>query len=47
ADHLGWTMFFLATIAAAVPGLVLLVWLIRRQAQVSSQVPPATSDGPD
>ena len=47
ADHLGWTMFFLATIAAAVPGLVLLVWLIRRQAQVSSQVPLATSDGPD
>ena len=32
ADHLGWALFFLTTIAAAVPGLVLLVWLMRRQA---------------
>ena len=31
ADHLGWALFFLTTIAAAVPGLVLLVWLMRRQ----------------
>ncbi len=32
ADHLGWTLFFLTTTAAAVPGLVLLVWLMRRAA---------------
>ena len=30
ADQLGWMMFFLATIAAAVPGLVLLIWMMRR-----------------
>jgi len=30
ADQLGWMVFFLATIAAAVPGLVVLVWLMRR-----------------
>ena len=32
ADYLGWTLFFLTTIAAAVPGLVLLIWLMRREA---------------
>ncbi len=36
ADHLGWTMFFLTTIAAAVPGLVMLVWLMRRVAPSES-----------
>ena len=36
ADHLGWTLFFLTTTAAAVPGLVLLVWLMRRAAPSGS-----------
>ena len=36
ADHLGWAMFFLTTIAAAVPGLVFLVWLMRRAAPSGS-----------
>ena len=30
ADQTGWLAFFLVTIAAAVPGLILLAWLIRR-----------------
>lgn len=34
ADQLGWAPFFLATMAAALPGLLLLVWLLRRQAKV-------------
>ena len=37
ADHLGWALFFLTTIAAAVPGLVLLVWLMRRQVRSVNQ----------
>ena len=37
ADHLGWALFFLTTIAAAVPGLVLLVWLMRRQVHSVNQ----------
>lgn len=43
ADQLGWAEFFLVTIAAAVPGLILLVWLIRR----SRQVPLASPGGAD
>lgn len=31
ADLLGWTNFFLLTVAAAVPGLILLLWLNRFQ----------------
>ena len=30
ADELGWVRFFLASMAMAVPGLALLVWLMRR-----------------
>ena len=30
ADHVDWVTFFLITTVAAVPGLVLLVWMIRR-----------------
>jgi PAT family beta-lactamase induction signal transducer AmpG len=30
AEHMGWVSFFLVTTAAAVPGLVLLVWMTRR-----------------
>lgn len=30
ADHMDWVSFFLLTTVAAVPGLVLLVWMIRR-----------------
>ena len=37
ADHLGWALFFLTTIVVAVPGLVLLVWLMRRQVNGVSQ----------
>jgi MFS transporter, PAT family, beta-lactamase induction signal transducer AmpG len=29
ADQMTWTSFFIATTLAAVPGLVLLVWMIR------------------
>ena len=30
ADHLSWVLFFAATAAAALPGLLLLVWMTRR-----------------
>jgi len=30
ADHLSWVVFFAATAAAALPGLLLLVWMTRR-----------------
>ena len=30
ADHVAWTTFFVLTTVAALPGLVLLVWMIRR-----------------
>ena len=30
ADALGWPLFFLATIATAIPSLILLAWLQRR-----------------
>ncbi len=30
ADQIGWVSFFLATTAAALPGLLLLVWMMRR-----------------
>lgn len=36
AEELGWVLFFLVTTAAAVPGLALLLWLMRR----ASSVPP-------
>jgi PAT family beta-lactamase induction signal transducer AmpG len=32
AEHLGWIPFFLLTTAAAVPGLIVLVWLMQRGA---------------
>lgn len=32
AEHLGWVHFFLASAAAALPGLALLLWLMRRKA---------------
>jgi PAT family beta-lactamase induction signal transducer AmpG len=30
ADHMTWVSFFLLTTVAAIPGLVLLVWMARR-----------------
>ena len=30
ADQTGWVVFFLITAAAALPGLLLLVWMMRR-----------------
>jgi len=30
ADHMGWISFFIVTTAAALPGLLLLVWITRR-----------------
>ena len=30
ADHLNWTAFYLTTTAAALPGLLLLIWIARR-----------------
>ncbi len=30
ADQTGWVAFFLITAAAALPGLLLLVWMMRR-----------------
>ena len=39
ADQLGWTMFFIVTIAAAFPGLILLLWLIRHQRYVTKGPP--------
>jgi PAT family beta-lactamase induction signal transducer AmpG len=30
ADQLGWVTFFLMTTVAALPGLLLLVWMMRR-----------------
>src|SRR3989338_5108518 len=37
ADHIDWVSFFLVSTAAAVPGLLLLVWMMRRYP------PPATA----
>ncbi len=43
ADHLGWIGFFLFSAAAAVPGLLVLAWLMRRSpaAQDKRDRPPA------
>lgn len=38
AEHLGWMHFFLTSAAAAIPGLALLLWLMRRQG-LSALVP--------
>ncbi|HLF59539.1 MAG TPA: AmpG family muropeptide MFS transporter [Alphaproteobacteria bacterium] len=35
AQHLGWVDFFLVSTAAALPGLLLLLWLMRRAAAVA------------
>lgn len=43
AEHLGWVPFFLLTTAAAVPGLILLVWLMRRGAALPAAEPQAPS----
>jgi len=46
ADQLGWLVFFLATIAAAVPGLLLLIWLMRRTtSRTEGDVPLASDNG--
>jgi MFS transporter, PAT family, beta-lactamase induction signal transducer AmpG len=39
ADRLGWTPFFLASTAMCLPGLLLLLWLMRRPAATSSSYP--------
>jgi PAT family beta-lactamase induction signal transducer AmpG len=40
AEAIGWIPFFFVSMAAAVPGLLLLLWLMRRVA------PPAMTRGP-
>lgn len=46
ADQLGWTAFFLATAAAAAPGLALLIWLMRRNGGAGvSEADPESPDG--
>jgi len=45
AENLGWVPFFLVTVAAAVPGLLLLAWLMRRlsiRQPAGSAVPETT-----
>ncbi|MEK9722247.1 MAG: AmpG family muropeptide MFS transporter [Rhodospirillaceae bacterium] len=44
ADQLGWTLFFIATVAAAAPGLILLVWLMRRVGHESLETGDAAGD---
>lgn len=43
AESLGWVGFFLLTVAAALPGLLLLLWLTRRGAATRPQAVPAGS----
>lgn len=47
AEHLGWIPFFLLTTAAAVPGLIVLVWLMQRGAAlpVAAVEEPAAPSG--
>ena len=34
ADYLGWVAFFMVTIGVAIPGLILLIWLMQRNRKV-------------
>jgi PAT family beta-lactamase induction signal transducer AmpG len=47
AENLGWVPFFLLTVAAAVPGLLLLAWLMRRLSirQPAGSAVPETARG--
>jgi PAT family beta-lactamase induction signal transducer AmpG len=38
AEHLGWTLFWMATTLLAIPGLLLLLWLWRAFAK---ETPPS------
>ena len=45
ADQLGWFIFFMATIGAALPGLLLLIWLMRRMRDgTGSKLPLESAD---
>jgi PAT family beta-lactamase induction signal transducer AmpG len=44
ADHMDWISFFIVTTLAAVPGLLLLIWMIRRYPPEEAQTQPA--EGP-
>jgi PAT family beta-lactamase induction signal transducer AmpG len=45
ADSMGWIGFFLLTTLAAVPGLLMLLWLQRRLAGVDARGPAALANG--
>jgi PAT family beta-lactamase induction signal transducer AmpG len=40
-DTLGWIPFFLVSTALAVPGLLILLWLMRRDGRLAAAAPPA------
>ena len=41
ADQMDWISFFIVTTLAAVPGLLLLLWMIRRYPPEEAQAQPA------
>ena len=43
ADHMDWVSYFLLTTAAAVPGLVLLVWMMRAYPPPQAEAQPSES----
>ncbi len=43
ADHMDWVSFFVVTTVAAVPGLVLLLWMIRTFPPTETEVRPLES----
>ncbi|MCH9019872.1 MAG: MFS transporter, partial [Proteobacteria bacterium] len=41
ADHMDWVSFFVVTTVAALPGLVLLVWMMRAFPPEEAEIRPA------
>src|SRR5262249_27323572 len=47
ADHVDWVSFFLASTLLALPGLLLLLWMMRRYPAPAAPLPAATAAASD